>query len=214
MKYRTRRGGILGLTIAVLVAAGPATAAPVATSPPTVTGKPVVLGQVGCQPGAWTDANAFTYSWQVGGVERATGPTWRIPPSVGGGAQITCVVTATDAAGGTGAASSAPRTVVPAQITFRFRVFSPASRTIVLQGTAGPAAARGYQGRQLTVIFQRRIGGRWSLMRFRSASRGGQVLERVTSVPPGRGRFRVIIQSGDGTVFQAFERAVVRTVRR
>jgi Ca2+-binding RTX toxin-like protein len=81
---------------------------PVSTSIPAISGRADAGATLTCAPGRWTGASSFAYQWLRDGKPATTGPTYR-PAAADIGHTLACTVTATNAAGGAGATSTAVR---------------------------------------------------------------------------------------------------------
>lgn len=183
---------------ALAAAATAAAAAPVLVSAPTVTGATTVASTVHCTPGQWTGASSFTYTWQRGGFDVASGQDLLLAPNQVGGV-LSCHVVAADGAGGTTAADSAPFTVGRAQLTMRVTLTSPKRGVILLKGTAAPTQVlvAGRAHAQLTVY---RLLSDGALLQISNSSASVPASGRVTlrlRDTPGRHRYKLQLSPPD-----------------
>lgn len=203
-----------GLALAALTATALAAPAPVA--PPAVTGATIYDSTLQCAPGQWAGAVGFTYAWMEGrSFVVATGPTYRtVPRDVN--RTYYCRVTATDAAGATTTADSAPFRIGKRPLTFSFRLSSPSAGRVRVTGTAGPPSALQSPQRRAQVV----------LSRVLSANRFAQITIPPRTVPangrvsftvkdrPGRHRYSVRIIGPEFSLYQPFEQTRTITVKR
>jgi hypothetical protein len=77
-------------------------APPAVTANPAVTGTGAVGNTLTCSTGTWTNQPyAYAYQWQRGATAIGTGASTYVIAAGDSGGSITCVVTATNAAGAT-----------------------------------------------------------------------------------------------------------------
>lgn len=102
---------------------------PVNLVAPTLTGAATSGGTVSCAPGTWRDASSFAYAWQLDGraIPNASAATYTLDGSEEG-AELACVVTATNDSG---------------TATARAALTVPISGA---NGSRGPAGAAGSAG--------------------------------------------------------------------
>ena len=157
---RTRRiVATLAAIAGVTASASTAVAAPVSTKAPSITGPVRFASVVGCDKGTWTgDPVSFSYAWIVGGTSWGTGQRFAVDKTFYmGGYNITCQVTATDAAGATATAKSGA--VVPATGATTMRSVTITRRTkgrFTVKGRIGPALLnRGFGGDSQVVLYRK-----------------------------------------------------------
>jgi len=80
--------------------------APVVQTPPVIDGTVAVGGTLTCSPGTWSEDPTFTYSWQRGATQVATGPSYVLTAD-DVSRPVRCVVIATTFGGPSVAASDA-----------------------------------------------------------------------------------------------------------
>ncbi|MCU0307047.1 MAG: hypothetical protein MUE51_04615 [Thermoleophilia bacterium] len=187
--HPVRRRGALALTVLAAVPAA-ALAAPAATQAPSIP-TTIRFGEtVRCAQGTWSGSPvAFRYSWVFQGTERASGPTLAVTdPYYRYGVPLTCVVTATDAAGQSASATS--NGVIPGQGVPRVQVTQvralPKGVVEIRGRVSSPGTREGLLGPRATVTITVPVGPRTI------TQLGGPV--RVDS----RGRFRVRAVDGPG----------------
>lgn len=155
------------LVVALAAGATAAAAAPVAVTPPSI---PPVISfgtTVACDPGTWSGAPvSYSYAWVFNGSTRATGPRLAVTdPYYRYGVPLTCVVTATDAAGAQASASSAG--VFPSAGTTSLRILSVrvlSRGRIVVRGQVLPrTSVVGLLGARDQVVLTRTLGARANL---------------------------------------------------
>lgn len=133
---------VIGLGL-VAAAAAPALAAPTASQPPTITGTPAWGSTLTCKNGTWSaDATGFAFSWAFApsGPSLATGEQWKVDGAQG--YRVVCVVTASDAAGASTTATSAPVVIGPGVTALSLKAKKTQSRkAVVITGRVGPADA-------------------------------------------------------------------------
>lgn len=112
---RVQRWNPSGTTQWMADAAPPsAPGTPVSTGAPAITGSPVVGAELACDDGAWSgEPTSYAHGWWRDGValDGATTPTY-VVTAADAGTRLSCVVTATNAAG-TGTPATSPPVAVP-----------------------------------------------------------------------------------------------------
>ncbi len=203
--------------LALSATASAALAAPIPVAPPTVSGTPVFDSTLQCAPGMWQGAVAFSYDWVEGGnFVAASGATYRTTARDINRTYV-CRVTASDAAGGTATAVSAPVTVARRPVSFSYKLSSPSAGRLRLTGTVGPASARRLGKRRATVVLYRVLSG---TKRYRQLTIPGIVVPAngriavTVKEPPGRRTYRVQVTGPEISLFEPFQRNRTATVRR
>jgi hypothetical protein len=212
-----RTARLAASTLAALAATTTvALAAPVPVAPPTVSGTPVFDSTLQCAPGTWQGAVAFAYDWVEGGnFVAGSGATYRLEARNINRTYV-CRVTATDAAGATATAVSAPFTVKRLPMTFSYKLSSPAAGRLRLTGTVGPANARRLGNRRASVVLYRVLGNkryRQLTIPSRVVPANGKISVTVKDTP-GRHTYRVQVTGPEFSLFEPFQRNRTATVRR
>lgn len=199
--------------LALLAGAAAANAAPVSTSPPAIRGAMTYLSTVQCDPGTWTGATSFTYSWRQGAFEFAAGPTWVVPASVMN-RSLFCHVTATDAAGATAAADSPAVTATPAPMTLKYRLASPKAGRIRLTGTVGPKTGVRLGTKRSSLTLDRVSGRRLVQINIPPLTipLSGRFTLNLRDIP-GRHTYKIHLNGPDPSVFDSLIKTVKLTVK-
>lgn len=172
----------------------PPVALPVNTGLPTV-GAPVKVGSTAtCAPGSWSgEPSAFAYQWLRNGVaiRGAAGATYK-PVVADTGAQLSCRVVATNAAGAGEAATSAAVTVSFATVTTRTTIKQQLGTAIVTfaksqrvkRGTVTLASVVSYGGGTYKATGTLKVGGQtfsYALTESLRAGRGVTFVVKLSS---------------------------------
>ncbi|ADB51978.1 hypothetical protein [Conexibacter woesei] len=207
-----------GLLAALVLAAAPAAAlaAPAATQPPTIGGAVRFGEAVRCEPGQWSgDPASFRYDWIVNGSSRGSGQTFAIDDPYYVSYPLACQVTATDAAGASGVAGSAP--VQPGRgtpkVTIGRFVAQPRGRILVTGKVAPLSITREWGGG--SVVLRRSVPGRSGAvyqLSERPAAIGRDGSFRAAGIDaPGRWKIRVDVVPSAINLWEA--PSVTRTLR-
>lgn len=207
------------LPVALAAAAAPAVAlaAPAPTAPPSVSGT-LAFGQtVRCEPGTWSGGPvSFRYDWIVNGSSRGSGQTFAIDDPYYRSYPLACQVTATDASGATGVASSSAAQPALGRSKLAITRFVAQRRgRILVTGRITPAAiASRWEGG--TVILRRRVPGRRDGAFFQLSESSGAIRRdgsfRLVGIDaPGRWAVRLDFYARANTLWDTA--SVTRTLR-
>jgi hypothetical protein len=217
-------GCVAGLVGAFVGLAGPAGAAPASTAPPTIDGTARFGQTVTCRPGAWSgDAVAFTYRWLLGGGPILQGPS-RTPaegptlaltdPSIMNGNSLSCQVTAADAAGATGRATSASQRPEAGLTRVRItKVTQLPKGRVRIRGQVGPlVAVRAPWGTDDGIVVRRVLSkGRYAQLSLPVKVNATGRFTVVATDTPGRKRITVDYSSREPGIWS--DATATRVVR-
>lgn len=164
MHGRTMRMGATGAAAVVgaLSLAGAASAAPAPASQPAIEGAVRFHEPLRCVNGAWTgDPVSFRYEWLRSGSPFAEGERIFFDDTYTmGGYTLSCRVTATDAAGATGTATSVAQQPGQGRTVMRLTEVKPLPKGRVrIRGTIAPrAAVTAPYGRDDSVVVRQPVG--------------------------------------------------------
>lgn len=217
MKSQILFRALLPAALAAAVAPAAALAAPAATTPPSVKGA-LAFGQtVGCEPGTWSgDPVSFRYDWIVNGSSRGGGQTFAIDDPYYRSYPLACQVTATDASGATGVASSPAAQPAAGRSKLLVTRFVAQRRgRILVTGKVTPAAIGSRWGGG-SVILRRRAPGRRDGGFFQLSESSASVRRdgsfRVVGIDaPGRWAIRLDFNARANTLWDPA--SVTRTLR-
>lgn len=201
-----------------LVAAAVAFAAPSSSSPPTISGEPQYDTPLTCNPGTWVGAVAFSYDWVEGrSYVAATGQVFT-PKAANLDRTYVCRVTATDAAGQTATASSAPVKIAHQKMTVRLSLRSTSANRLRVVATVGPKKAlRASSGRKASFTLYRSLGKkRYAQITIppRTVPSNGKLKFTVKKVPSGKRTFYVQVSAADRSLYDTREVTRKVTIKR
>jgi hypothetical protein len=203
---------------AALVAAPLAAGAPTSLSSPGTSGLPRYHGKLTCSQGNWSpDAQSFSYSWQYagGGSEVATGPTLR-PEAYLIGHDVVCVVTATDASGGSTSASSQPVRITPGRTTMRLKAKKVQHKKVTLTGRVGPkeAVRKSDRGTTASLVGYRVNKGSLTQLFGKETLKKNGRFKIVAPDEPGKHTYKVDFYASEPGLFEHSERTVTVTLKK
>jgi glucose/arabinose dehydrogenase len=175
--------------------------APVNTSAPAIHGSPTPGATLTCTSGGWSGATSFAYEWLRDAARLAAGATYR-PRASDLGQQLSCQVTASNAAGSALAVSATVRVSRPAPRLSELRITPTAflAATSALshrrKGGGGTVAFRLDESATVMFSVQRGGSGREVSGRCRRDTRPPSGARRCTIWSAVSGSFRVTGRRG------------------